>query len=295
MELRQLKYFLKAAELLNFTEAAHAMHISQSTLSQQIRQLEEELDVPLFDRIGKRVVLTEAGETFRWYARQSVSNAESGRQILQEINNLKSGELKIGVTYALSPLLTAPLVKFTSLYPGIKITVLIGTSEELLGKLREVQLDFVLLFLQSELKDNTLVSEFILESPLSLVVSSSSPLATLKSATLEEIGHLPLALPVKGFSTRQFLDRAFDQRQVSPHVSIEINDIPTLFRLVETGNWHTVLTNATVMGQPSLTAIPITGKTMNRKAWITRLSNSFQKKAAVEFCKLLTTIETNNQ
>ncbi|MFC6999940.1 LysR family transcriptional regulator [Rufibacter roseus] len=58
MELRQLRYFLKAKELLNFTEAAHSLHISQSTLSQQIKQLEEELNIPLFNRIGKRITLT---------------------------------------------------------------------------------------------------------------------------------------------------------------------------------------------------------------------------------------------
>ncbi|WP_257669745.1 LysR family transcriptional regulator [Parapedobacter tibetensis] len=59
MELRQIKYFLKAKELLNFTEAAKILNVSQSTLSQQIKQLENELDVPLFNRIGKRILLTE--------------------------------------------------------------------------------------------------------------------------------------------------------------------------------------------------------------------------------------------
>lgn len=73
MELRQLKYFLKAKELLNFTEAATALHISQSTLSQQIKQLEDELQVPLFNRIGKRITLTEAGDLFSVYAQQSVN------------------------------------------------------------------------------------------------------------------------------------------------------------------------------------------------------------------------------
>ena len=63
MELRQLKYFIRSAELQNFTEAAHGLYISQSTLSQQIKQMEDELGFHLFDRIGKRVRLTEAGAT----------------------------------------------------------------------------------------------------------------------------------------------------------------------------------------------------------------------------------------
>ena len=72
MELRQLRYFEKASELLNFTEAAKSLFLSQSTLSQQIKQLEEELGVLLFDRIGKRIVLTEAGESFLPYARNAI-------------------------------------------------------------------------------------------------------------------------------------------------------------------------------------------------------------------------------
>lgn len=71
MELRQLRYFEKTSELLNFTEAAKALFISQSTLSQQIKQLESELGVLLFDRVGKRIVLTEAGSSFLPYARNA--------------------------------------------------------------------------------------------------------------------------------------------------------------------------------------------------------------------------------
>ena len=80
MELRQLKYFLKAKELLNFTEAARALNISQSTLSQQIKQLEDELNVPLFNRIGKRITLTEAGNLFSEYALQSINRANEDRK-----------------------------------------------------------------------------------------------------------------------------------------------------------------------------------------------------------------------
>lgn len=72
MELRQIRYFLKAKELLNFTEAANQLYISQSTLSQQIRPLEEELGIPLFNRIGKRIVLTEAGNIFSGYTEKNL-------------------------------------------------------------------------------------------------------------------------------------------------------------------------------------------------------------------------------
>ena len=76
MELRQLRYFIKSAELSNFTEAARTLFISESTLSQQIKQLEIELDTLLFERVRRRVSLTEAGEMFLPYARKTVADSE---------------------------------------------------------------------------------------------------------------------------------------------------------------------------------------------------------------------------
>ena len=83
MELRQLKYFKEACERQNFSEAARILHISQSTLSQQIKQLEEELDVLLFDRIGKRIVLTEARQAFLPYAARATTMLKTGNEIIR--------------------------------------------------------------------------------------------------------------------------------------------------------------------------------------------------------------------
>ena len=147
MELRQLRYFIRSAELLNFTEAAHALYISQSTLSQQIKQLEDELGMPLFDRIGKRVRITEAGSLFLPYARQTIADSESGRFVINDLKGIKTGELRIGVTYGLSALLTPVLIQFSAQYPDVKIIVEFGTSEDLLDKLKSTRVDFLLSFL----------------------------------------------------------------------------------------------------------------------------------------------------
>jgi LysR family transcriptional regulator, cyn operon transcriptional activator len=146
MELRQLKYFLKAKELLNFTEAANSLHISQSTLSQQIKQLEDELNIPLFNRIGKRIKLTEAGELFAEYASQSVNRANDGLLLLKDLNNLDTGKMAIGVTYALRNLLTQALIQFSNQFPKISVQIVFGTSKELMDKLNQFELDFILTF-----------------------------------------------------------------------------------------------------------------------------------------------------
>ena len=119
MELRQLKYFKEACELQNFSEAARVLHISQSTLSQQIKQLEDELDVLLFDRIGKRIVPTEAGLAFLPYAVRAIRDAENGKQIIRDLKGIETGVLHVGVTYSMSPLLIAEHLETMPLFSSM--------------------------------------------------------------------------------------------------------------------------------------------------------------------------------
>lgn len=287
MELRQIKYFLKAAETLNFTQAANEVFISQSTLSQQIKQLEIELGSPLFDRIGKRVALTETGKTFKPYALQAIANAREGQQAVRELNNLESGEIRVGLTYAWSAAITKIIIDFKNTYPKIRLKIVFGTTDELLIQLKELKIDLLCTFLDRTIEDPDFHSEAIFESPMMMVVAANSALAGRKSITLEELAKLPMALPDSGYSTRQYLDTIMIKSKLSPEYDLEINDIPTLFKMVETGKWVTVLTHITVMDQPSLSAIPIKGPKMNREAHLVRLSGLYQSRSNKRFCDLL--------
>lgn len=288
MELRQLRYFLKAGELLHFTRAAEAVNISQSTLSQQIRQLEDELGTPLFDRIGKRVLLTEAGTRFLVYARQTVASADSGLEILRDLAGLETGDLRIGVTYTLRTLLTPALVAFSTAFPGVYINILFATSEELAEKLLAAEIDLALSFREGGIRDDSFDSEPLFESRMALIAAEGTEWTDRQQVTLPEIGGLPLVLPVRGYSTRQFLNQAFAEADVRPNIRMELNDIPTLLDLVRTGHWHTILSMATVTGQSGLTAIPIEGAGMNRQASLVWLRSAYRKKAALRLSELLT-------
>ena len=286
MELRQLKYFIRSAELQNFTEAAHGLYISQSTLSQQIKQMEDELGIPLFDRIGKRVRLTEAGAKFLPYARQTILDADSGRQVIHDLKGLKTGELRIGVTYGLSSLLTPVLVQFSAKYPDVKIVVEFGTSQELLDKLRTTRVDFLLSFL--ELQNNELfISQRLYDSPLTLVAHPSNPVGNKKFIQMKELQEIPLVLPAKGFHTRQFLNEALAGNNIKPNIKMELNDINTLLQLVETGNWCTIMTVAAVKARKTLRTIPIKGLNIISQASITWPKDSYRKKSVLIFTEMI--------
>jgi len=286
MELRQLRYFIKAKELLNFTEAARVLNISQSTLSQQIKQLEEELDILLFDRIGKRIVLTEAGEMFSEYASQSIDKANEGLLLLRDLNNLNTGKITIGVIYSMRIPFAKALIQFAKLYPRIKIQVVFGTTKDLLEKLDLHHFDFVLTFYEKT-KHPHLKYQTLLSSNMVLVTSRKSPLAFKSSISLKQVAALPLALPFSGYSTIEFFVESFSQKKLDPNICMEINDIPTLFEIVKTGHWHTILSETSV-NDPQVVGIPIEGKKMRRTIMIVSLKEAYEKKAVKKFYELLT-------
>lgn len=288
MELRQLKYFIKAAELQNFTEASLASFITQSTLSQQIKQLEEEVGIPLFDRIGKRVRLTEAGKMFLPYATKTVQDAEDGKSILKDLMNLDTGSLTIGATYGLTNLLTKAILDFSGLHPNIHLQISFGTTQDLLAQLEQGKLDFMLSFSQDN-KNGSFEVEALFSSCLAIIVHKSHLLTNRKHVNIKELENLPLLLPSGGYSIRNYLNTLLLKNNLSLDIKMEVNDINTLLQLVNSGRWATILMGSSTFNHPDLVALKITGEGMSRLATVTWPYNSYRKKSALSLLQILKT------
>jgi LysR family cyn operon transcriptional activator len=286
MEVRQLNYFIKAAELLHFTDAAAASFVTQSTLSQQIKQLEGELGTPLFDRIGKQVRLTEAGNVFLIHARKIILEIKKSKQALFEYANMMNGELKIGVTYSFSSMLLPALTPFSEKYPGIKIHVESGAALELENKLKAADLDLVLAF-HEQTEGDGLEMQHLFSSRVMMVVSKNNPLAKLSKITLKELGKTELILQSNGYSSRDMLNEIFRKNHISPDIKIEINDVHSLLSMVEAGNWVTIINEKAISTWDSLVAIPISGKELYRQASILWQQGVYRKRSAVLFMEEL--------
>ena len=143
MELRHLRYFTALAECLNFTRAAERVHVTQSTLSHQIRQLEEEAGRPLFDRIGKRVVLTEAGEVFLTFASKALKEVDQGLSTLrEEAARPMTGTLRIGATHTFNiRLIPECVATFLGRYPTVQVSVAELEADGIGSKLLAGELD----------------------------------------------------------------------------------------------------------------------------------------------------------
>ena len=286
MELRQLKYFVKSAEYLNFSVAAKHLYITQSTLSQQIKQLEFELGFELFLRNSRHISLTEAGEEFLPFARKTIQDAEDGVQRLHDLQHVKAGKLRVGVTYSLSTVLTEGLLEFMKVFPDIKLEVCYKTVNELLALLKESELDFILSY--KPLLDAPDVDSMpLFENALALVVSKEHILATKKRITLQELANVPLVLPSHDLQARMMLERLLAGKSIELSSKLELNETNILLQMVSTGSYATVLSTSAVFGSSRFRAIPIDDPANVMEASLLRLKGAYQKAAAREFVKIL--------
>lgn len=285
MEHRQLKYFIKAQELLSFTEAAQQLHISQSTLSQQIKQLETELNTPLFNRIGRQITLTEAGKLFTDYAKQAVKKAEDGLQMIRDLNNLHIGTVTVGVAYSLKNFFTKALIQFAAQFPQINLKVVYDSSLGLFDRLEQFELDFSLAFHEGVDVPHFNYQE-LFSSPMVVVANKGSKIAKKKLLSLEEICQLPLVIATRGYSSSHIISKTFTRYGLEPKFSIEVNDIPTVLDLVKTGKWYSIVVQTSVIDK-ELVTIPIDEKTLVRNTNIISLKEAYETKAIIAFKKIL--------
>ena len=256
MELRQLKYFITSADTLNFTEAARQCFITQSTLSQQIKQLETELGVQLFERIGKRVFLTETGRDFLPYARQTVADADYGVQRIKDMEELKTGRLCIGTTFGLSALITDAIARFSEQYPEIHLEVMFLKQDELIEAVRERKVDFALTFEMME-KDDLLTEQPVKTYHLCAIVSDQNPLAQQATVSLRQLADYNICTPARGMNARRMFDSQTNKKGIELQPKLEINEIHTLLHLVRTGRWVAILVDSITHGEEGLCAVPL--------------------------------------
>ena len=290
MELRQLKYFVKSAEYLNFSVAAKHLYITQSTLSQQIKQLEFELGFELFLRNSRHISLTEAGEEFLPFARKTIQDAEDGVQRLYDLQNVKTGTLRVGVTYSLSTVLTEGVMSFMKEFPGIRLEIFYKTVDELLILLREHKVDFILSY--KPLFDAPDVDSMpLFENTLALVVSKEHKRAGRKKIKLQELPGIPLVLPSKGLQARMMLDKLLEGSSVQLTSNLELNETNILLQVVATGSYATILSTSAVFGKTRFRAIQLDEPGNVMEASLLSLKGAYQKNAAKEFIDILMNTE----
>ncbi|OYW14211.1 MAG: LysR family transcriptional regulator, partial [Planctomycetales bacterium 12-60-4] len=217
MELRHLRYFLAVAENCHFRNAAEELLVSQPTLSQQIKDLEAELGSALFERVGRRVRLTQAGETYREYARRALNVLEEGQAVLHEYDELLRGSLTVGVVQTVNAYLTPPVVaKFVADVPNVFLSVKEHSADEIEEGVLAGTLDLGISFEPSVGREFD--AQPLFNEEFVLVVDANHPLAARKRVRIEDLRDVPLALLNRAYCTRRMIEDVFRQANVSCRV-----------------------------------------------------------------------------
>ena len=286
MELRQLNYFVKSAEYENFSQAAQECYVVQSTLSQQIKQLENDLGVLLFDRIGKKVVLTEEGKAFLPLARAILNTADEGRQQIKDIKQLRSGHLHIAVTYGLSVLLTQSLQRFCPHYPNVQFDIRFEKADDILKLLLNREIDIALSY-GFPSQDPEIEATTLFGSHLCALVDRSHPLSNRSEISLSELNDYQVAIPAKGMNSRRMLDELLCHHPTDLHPLIEINEIYTMIHMVHSCHIVALHTDSSVFEEDDVVSLPIKESRQPMQAYLLQVKGAYRRRAVEEFIRCI--------
>ncbi|PKK11782.1 LysR family transcriptional regulator [Thermomonospora sp. CIF 1] len=257
MELRQLEYFVAVAEERNFTRAAERMHISQSGISAQIRQLERELGAELFDRSARTITLTVAGKAALEHARAALAAARAVGRAVEETAGLIRGRLAVGMVVGctITPLFEA-LAGFHRAHPGVELSLREDDSDQLIESVRSGALDLALVGTAAPpdgLETLTVISERLVAA-----VPAEHPLAGRGRITLRDLADHPLVCMPPGTGLRTVLDRACAARGLGLKTALEAGAADAIADLTARGLGVAVLSESMARHyRDRLTALPI--------------------------------------
>lgn len=234
MDLKNLTTFIHVAELGSFTKAGVALGCSQSTISFQIRQLEEELSFPLFERINRTVVLTDKGREVLAYAHQIRQMTDELKQNIQS-DRPRSVRIRVAMSDSLcNSLLEDNFQQFLQAHPGINLKIVAAGTEEMFRLLDHNEVDAILT-LESHIYNTEYVIVREEEVAHHFVAAASSPLAKLRQIPPEELVHQRFILTEKGMSYRRLLDEQLAQRSLEIIPVLEIGNPHLICELVQQG------------------------------------------------------------
>jgi len=286
MMLRQLQYFLDLAETEHLTKSANNLFVTQSTISHGITQLEKELGIALFERIGRGLVISQAGIKFKAYASRALREIASGKMELSQLSNLQTGTLTIGVIPTFLDSLIPPAVaQFNQKYPGIKLSIRDLRADLIEGLLISGELDVGIAFHPTQRHE--IQTEHLFDERLVLLVSKKHALGKTKSIDMVNLNNVALCLLPKSFSTRRLIDDSFMKIKIKTKVAVEIESVNSLIESCLHGNLATIIPERAAPASKEFNIISLHNPVPIRKAGVLLRKGGTYSKAADAFIKVI--------
>lgn len=231
--LRQLSVFESVARHLSFTRAAEELFLTQPAVSMQIKQLEENVGLPLFEQLGKKIFLTEAGRELYHYSRVIAQQLAEAEAVLEELRGVTRGRLDISVASTANYFATRLLAAFVRRYEGISFSLDVTNRETLLRQLENNERDLVIMGKPPEGMD--LATEAFMENPLVVIAAPDHPLAKERKISLARLQEETFVVRERGSGTRIAMERFFAEHHAKLTAGMEMTSNEAIKQAVSAG------------------------------------------------------------
>jgi len=231
--LRQLKVFESVAKHEGYTRAAEELHLTQPAVSMQIKQLEGNIGLPLFERLGKKIYLTEAGKELYGYSSSISRQLDEVDEILEGMKGLSRGRLRVSVASTANYFATRLLAAFSKLHEGITVMLDVTNRAGLLTQLVNNETDLVIMGQPPQ--ELNLVTEAFMDNPLVVIAPPDHPLSRKKQIPFERLQEETFVVREQGSGTRIAMERYFAERGARLTTGMEMTSNEAIKQAVEAG------------------------------------------------------------
>ena len=291
MDTQNLRAFLLVAESRSFSQAAKRLHLTQPAVSKRIAQLEAQLNVSLFDRIGRRISTTEAGEALLPHARAVHLELQAAQQSVRDLAGEVRGRLRLATSHHIGLHRLPPLLSFFSkAFPAVQLDIDFMDSEQAYELTLQGEVELAVVTLAPSPIAN-IVTRPIWLDPLDFMVQQDTQLTRKKALGLQELSQHPAILPGLNTYTGQIVKSLFDQRSLPIQIAITTNYLETIRMMASVGLGWTVLPRS--MRDPSLATLPIRDARIERTLGAIHHEGRSLSRAAQAFIEALESFEDN--
>jgi LysR family transcriptional regulator, low CO2-responsive transcriptional regulator len=243
--LHQLKVFEAAARNGSFTRAAEELFLTQPTVSMQVKQLTKAVGLPLFEQVGKRLYLTEAGRELFATCREIFEKIAQFEMTVADLKGLKQGKLRLAVITTAKYFVPRLLGPFCQLYPGIDISLQVTNHSGIVDRLKDNLDD---LYIMSQLPEHLDIGfQPFLENPLVVLAPANHRLAGEKNISLQQLSEEPFILREPGSGTRTAVQKLFDEQGIKLKVKLELGSNEAIKQAIAGGLGLSVLSRHTIL------------------------------------------------
>ena len=272
--LHQLKVFEATARCCSFTRAAEELYLTQPTVSMQVKQLTKALGLPLFEQIGKRLYLTDAGRELYSTCQDIFDKLDQLEMRVADLNGMKQGHLKLAVITTAQYFVPRLLGPFCQQYPGLDVSLIVTNHEQAIERLANNKDD---LYVMSQLPEHVDVKAHpFLDNPLVVMASKNHPLAKQKNIPIEQLAGEPFIMREPGSGTRKAVQALLDAHGVEVNVRLEIGNNEAIKQAIAGGLGISVLSCHTLTPEGNtgeLTILDVNGFPIERQWYVVYSGN----------------------